>query len=285
MRSRSRFHRNGTPRLILGRRAHVEHVREGAFGDQQGFVRLADEDAKPFADKVVRYLVELFIRREVERLAPPDGLVDRVGEPRLERGIHVGQLLHERRVAAGGVHRRMDVNRALSQRPRLIRAEHVHAAKVFDCRQTPDDHVLGGHSPGAVSEVYADDRRQQLRRHPHRQRQRKHHRLQHRSMKCHVAGKDRQHQQQRHFQQKIAEAANAVLELGLRRPQRQPIGHLAKLRVAPRADHQHMRRATHDVCAQVNQIRAQREWRVNGHHADLFLGRKRLARQRRFVDE
>ena len=89
--------------------------------------------------------------------------------------------------------------------------------------------LLSRHAPGAVRQVDADDGRQQLRRQPDGERQREEERVQDRAVQVDVDGEDGEDQHQRHLHQEVAEAADAALELGLRRPQPQPLGDLAEL--------------------------------------------------------
>ncbi len=59
------------------------------------------------------------------------------------------------------------------QRTGLVGAEHIHAAEVLDGAEPPDDHAALCHLLCSMRKRHADDGRQQLRRQPNRQRQRK----------------------------------------------------------------------------------------------------------------
>ena len=84
------------------------------------------------------------------------------------------------------------------------------------------------HPLGAVGKVDADDRRQQLRRQPDRQRQGKKEGFQDRTPEEDVDGEDDHHQDERHLHQEIAESPNAALEFRFLGPQFQPFRHLAE---------------------------------------------------------
>ena len=100
--------------------------------------------------------------------------------------------------------------------------------------QTLDDDLRLGHALGAVGQVDADDRRQQLRSQPDRQRQGEEEGVEHRPVQVDVDGEDDDHEHQRHLHQEVAEPPHAVLELGLGRPEPEPLGDLAELRCPSR---------------------------------------------------
>ena len=54
---------------------------------------------------------------------------------------------------------------AFRQRARLVGAQHVHAAEIFDRRQAPDQHPAVGQLPGPGGQRDGDDCRQQFGRH------------------------------------------------------------------------------------------------------------------------
>jgi len=83
----------------------------------------------------------------------------------------------------------------------FVGAQHVHTAEIFNRGQAFDDHLLLRHSLSAVGEIDADDGRQQLRRQADGQRHGKQKGLKDRALQVHIDGKNREHQQQRDFQQ------------------------------------------------------------------------------------
>ena len=129
----------------------------------------------------------------------------------------------------------------------FIGADHVHAAEVFNRSEPFDDHLLLRHSFGAVGKVDADNRRQQLRGEPNRERQRKEKGVQDRTCQVDVDGKDGDHQHQRHFHKEIAELPYAAFKVRFLRPEFEPLGHLAELGFLACAYDQRLGTAAHHM--------------------------------------
>ena len=97
----------------------------------------------------------------------------------------------------------LQVYDALGQGAGFIAADHVHTAEVFN-RSEPFDNYFGlSHLFGAMSQVDADNRRQQLRGQPNSQCQGKEKGVQNRPCQIDVDSKNGYHQHQRNFHQKI----------------------------------------------------------------------------------
>ncbi len=192
-------------------------------------VVVGDQDAQALPVEVVWHLVQLPARAEVEAAEVADGLVDRVDQAGLERGVEVGVAEHLLALLALQVQRRADAHDAFGERTGLVGTEHVHAAEVLDGREAPDDHLAERHAPGAVGEVDADDRGQQLRRQADRHGQREDERLEDGAVEVHVDRENRNHEHERHLHEEVPEAPDAVLEFRLRGAKPQPLRHLAEL--------------------------------------------------------
>jgi hypothetical protein len=98
-----------------------------------------------------------------------DRLVQRVGQPGLQVCIEVGQAKDLVRGLAACIQCAVELHHAQCQRAGLVGAEHVHAAKVLDRLQAPDDDTPGSHGLRAAGEVDADDGGQKLRSQAHGQ--------------------------------------------------------------------------------------------------------------------
>ena len=133
------------------------------------------------------------------------------------------------------------------QRAGFVTAQQGHAPQVLDRRQSPHDDLLGRHTGRPASQVDHYDGRQKLRRQTDGQRQREHQRFQHRPLEVDVHREDPQHQQQRQLHQQVAEAAQAVLEVGLRRLRCQARGDPPHLGAGARPHDQDPRGAADDV--------------------------------------
>ena len=179
----------------------------------------------------------------------------------------------------------MQPHLALGQRAGLVRAEHVHAAEVLDGGQPADDDPLSGHAACPVGQVDADDGRKQLRGQPDGDRHREEERFQDRPVQGDVDGEDGQDQQQGHLQQQVAEAADAALELGLRRPEPERPGDPAEFGIPARANDQEPCRAADDAGSQEEAVRTPAERSVRRHHPDRLLDGEGLAGQGRLGDE
>ena len=80
-----------------------------------------------------------------------------------------------------------------------------------------------------MGQVDADDRRQQLRREPNRERQGKQKGVQNRARQVDVDSEDSDHQHQRHFHEEIAESPYTMFKVRFLRPKLEPLRHLTEL--------------------------------------------------------
>ena len=149
-----------------------------------------------------------------------DRVVERIREAGLERGVDGGELEHLRRGCAGGVVGALELDHALGERAGLVGAQHVHAAEVLDGVEPAHEHAVARHHLRAARQVDAEDGRQQLRAEADRERDGEQQRLDRRATAQHVHGEDEQHHHEHRARQQVAEAADAAVELRLRRPQR-----------------------------------------------------------------
>jgi len=191
-------------------------------------VPLVYHHAQPLAHEVVGDLVYLGNAGEIGPGRGLDSLVQRIGQPGLEMGVEVSEPQHLLRRLPGRVQRAVQPDDPLGEGAGLVGAQHVHATEILDGRQAAHDDARVGHALAAARQVDVDDRGQELGRQPHGQRQRKEQGIHHRLVEEDVGGKHHQHQHERHLAEQIAQAADAALELGLGRPQLQPLADLAE---------------------------------------------------------
>jgi hypothetical protein len=266
-------------------RADCQHILQGALCHQQAPVALGDQDAQSLTDEVVGKLVQLLVARHIEATMGADRLVDGIHESGLVERVEVGVEQHLLALLALHVERGTQAYDSLGESARLVGTQHVHAAEVLDRREAPHDHLRARHALGAVSEVDADDRRQQLRSQPDGQRHGEEEGLQHGTLQVDVDGEDGDDQHQRHLHQEVAKTPDAALEVGFGGPELEPLGDLAKLRCAARADDQGLGVAAHHVGSHEERVRPLTESRLGRQRRCGFRDRIGLTRQCRFVDE
>jgi len=279
-----RLHRSTSSVGTFDFGADFEHVRQRPLRDEQASSLLFDEDAQSLAQEVVRYFVQLGGIDEVVGRVRSNRVVNRVGKAGLMQSIEVREQPHPFRRPASGINRRLHMNHALGQRPRLVGAQDVHAAEVLDRREPSHDDLPLGHQLRPVSQVDHDDRGEELRRQPDSQCEREEERLQHRPMQIDIDREDADDEQQRDLHQKVPEAANSPFEVSLRCPQSQMFRDASKLGVAADGNHDGQAGPRHNVRAEKEDVGTLGQRCVGRHISRPLLDGKRLARQGRFVE-
>src|SRR5574341_2328540 len=102
-----------------------------------------------------------------------DGLIDWIREAGFEKSVEISEAQNPFAFVPFDIECATQANYTFSERPRFVRTEHVHASKVFNRGEALDDHFLFRHPLGTAREIDADDRGEQLRRQPNRERKRK----------------------------------------------------------------------------------------------------------------
>jgi hypothetical protein len=278
---------------IAGRdgRAGIEDIGERTLGDDQmrrAVVRHGKYDRQAPSLEVVGDLVDLRHPRggEVGHLAGGDqGGVERVLDPRLQRGVEEGEPRDLGRGSARGIERGVQRDPALRQGAGLVGAQHVDRAEILDRFQPAHDDAAPAHRPRAGGKRHGDDRRQQFRRQPDRQRDREEQRIDRRPFEQQIGGQHEEHDHRHHPHQHGAEIADAAHEGGLglgggeARRDRAVLG-------APSREHgQHARGAAAHRGAEEDAVAAPCERCVRGDGARSLLDRERLAGHRGFADQ
>ena len=169
-------------------RARGEHLLHGTLGDHLRLPRpVRDDHAHATALEVEGHLVDLAVAGvDVGELGTPlgelphaldDGLVDEVGEARLEVAHEVGVAQHPVVDLAVHVEVALQDHAVLGERARLVAAQHVHRAQVLDRGHALDDDLVARHDAGAPGQARGHDHGQHLRRDAHRHRHREEQRV------------------------------------------------------------------------------------------------------------
>src|ERR1035441_6637899 len=208
--------RTGTPIDVDGL-ADGKDALSLALGDEEMLGTMPHHHGKALAVEVEGYLVHLLVLHDGRVLV----LQDRSIQGALDAGFKVTvQIDHPQDVV---VIFPLDVevpvkhDLAFCECPRLITAENIYAAEVFDGRQLLDENLLPGHTLRALSQCDCDDHRHHLRRHPHGKRDRKEERIQQRTVEDDVYQQDEEHQEHRDPGDHHPEVPYAAGELGFRR--------------------------------------------------------------------
>ena len=240
-------------------RAYLDHLREGALGDDAVPPALAgNDDGQALADEIVRDLVELAgIEGKTRRLTRGnDGGIERIVDARLQGSIEIGIVQDARRFVAARFERAVQCDNARGERSRLVGAEHIHAAQILDRFQAPDDDALARHHAGAGGKGDADDGGQQFGREADRKGHGEEKRFDDRPTQQQI---DRQHEEDdddNDADEKEAEMADAALEFRLRRLRLQASGNGAEGGAGAGFRDQHPGRAAPDRGAEENCIAA-----------------------------
>jgi hypothetical protein len=272
------------PAIDLGVGAHLEHLAEGALGDQQRGAVVADQHAEPLALEVIGDLVQP--GASVGRCrAGKDRLVQGVGEAVLEAGVEPGQPEYLVAGAAGEVERGVQADRTGGDGAGLVGAQHRHGAEILDGVQPLDDDLLGRHPPGAGGQADAHDGGQQLRGEPDGQGKREQQRLDQGTVQHQVDHEDRgdQHHHRPHQQQ--PERGDAALEPRLEPASGQLRGDSAELGRMPCPGDDRLAGAADHVGAHEQAVGTTGQRRGGGEHAGALLDRIGLTGQGRLIDQ
>ena len=253
-----------------------------------GLALLRDHDGEALADEVVGDLVDLAKTRDAEAVLLAgrlDGGVEGILDPRLQRGVQMGEAAHLRGLVALRVHRRAERDDTFREGARLVRAQDVHAAQVLDRFQPPHDHPALRHHPRAAGEGDADDGGQQLGRDAHGQGHREQQRLDPRPVQQEVDGQDEENHHRHHAQEQGPELPDAAGELRLRSAREQSSRDGTEGGGAPGLHDQDLRRSAPHRGSQEHRVGTAGDGRVRRQHARQLLDGKRLPGERRLGDQ
>jgi hypothetical protein len=125
-----------------------------------------------------------------------DRLVQRALQAGLEAAVEGSEEEHSLAVAAERVEVLSELDPGLGEGPRLVCAEHVHAAQVVDRGEALDDHLPCRHAKRPARETDGDDHREQLGREADGEREGEQEGLEPRPMQARIDEHDRQHQEE-----------------------------------------------------------------------------------------
>ena len=174
----------------------------------------------------------------------------------------------------------------LRERAGLVGAERVHGAEVVDRRQPLGNDAEASKPQRTACQRDGDDHRQQLGREAHCEREREHDRLEPGPLEEHVGRQHEQHEEEGHAQDQEPEPAHPDLE-SIRWP---AVGKLggegADARLFPRPARDRGSGAADDGSSHEDEIGFLVGLRdLAGKIAGMLLGRVRLSRQQRLIDE
>ena len=107
---------------------------------------VADQDRHPPPLEIERHLVDLVPFRDIDLLVPQYGLIQGAAQTGFEEAVDEGKLKHALAVMTVRVDMALQANAGLGERPRLVRAQHVHAAQAVDRGKVLDDDTALGHA-------------------------------------------------------------------------------------------------------------------------------------------
>lgn len=258
--------------------ARGEHALGRALDDEQPLALALDHHRDPAPLEVEGHLVDAPVAGDVGVLVAEDRVVHGRAQARLVGAVERGEPDHRLVVLAPQVHVPVDGDLPEREGPRLVAAEHVHAAEVLDGGQPLHDDLPPGHAHRAARQRDRHDHGQELGREPHRERHREEEGLERVAAEEGVDEEDEEHEEEHDLEDQEAKAAGAALELGVGRPGVEPRGHAPELRAGSRGHHDRGADAADHGGAVEDGAR-----RVGG--ARLLLGGERLARQRALVQE
>jgi len=267
----------------------VQHVIQRALGDEHRPDRASgvrvDDHAEALAVEVVGDLVKLVHARGVQVRTGQDRLVQRVGDPGLERRVEIGPAHDLVRGLPQGIQRAVQPHDAQGERAGLVRAKNVHAAQVLNGVQAPNDHPVFCHALGAPGQADADDGGQQFRRDAHGKGDGEQERVDHRLVKEGVDDKNRRHQQSHDLGEQIAELPDAALKLCLRRAQGQAARDLAERGAGPGPGDQDAGRPAADAGAHEDHVDPGGQGGIGAHLPRRLVDRESFAGQHCLADE
>ena len=144
-------------------------------------------------------------------------IVERTLQAALEMAVQPGQGKHPLAVVVGDIDMPGQRDARLGQRAGLVRAQHVHRAQIVDRWQALYDHALMRQPDRATREGDGHDHRQEFRRQPDRERQRKDHGVHPGPVERHALGHHQQDEHHGDTQDQYAEPAQPNFEGGRRR--------------------------------------------------------------------
>ena len=180
---------------------------------------MGNQDTQSLPKKIIGNLVRLAVAGQVKGTMGADGFINRVCKACLVKSIEISVKKDFIAWSAFHIERGLQAYDPFSQGAGFIGADHVHAAEVFNRSKPFDNHLRLSHPFGAMSQVDADDRRQQLRRQPNSQCQGKEEGVQDRPCQVDVDGKDGYHQHQSNFHEEIAKLPYAAFKVRFLRPE------------------------------------------------------------------
>src|SRR5581483_9615965 len=225
-------------RLAVGRYrlADAKDTLRFAFGDEEVLVASPHHYRQALAAEVEGDLVHLLILADGRVFVLQDRVVQRALDARFEVTVPVDEAQDVGVILALNIHVPVERDLAFGQRARLVAAEDLHASEVLDGRKLLDENLFLGHPPRTSGQGDGDDHWHHLRRHSDRECDREEKRLQQRTLENDVDEQNEQDEQHDHPCDHRPEVAYAAAELGLRRPQRDPLGDSAESGVSPRAN-------------------------------------------------
>jgi hypothetical protein len=263
---------HGAVRLV--RHAQRQDPLGRALADEQPRVAVLDHDREPATLEVERHLVDLRVAGDVTRAGGKDGPVEGTLDARLVRAVHVRQLEGAGRRAAERIEALLEDHLAAGEGARLVAAQHIHAAEIFDGFQMADDHLSPGHVHRAVDQGDRRDHGQELRREADGQRDREEQRLEGRMSEDDPGQDDEQDEQDDGPHDEQRELPRAALELRLGRARGQTRRDVAECGLRAGGDDDRGGRSAHDRRPEENAM--PRVVRVSGR----LLGWQRLAGER-----
>ena len=169
-------HANRT--IDLGMRAHREHFLDSALGDHLNLAAaIAHHGGKATARKIKRHLVDLYVclrkigeTRVVLLLflgALDNRQVHEVLVARLEIAVEIGVAQNARILLTVDIPVILQHHLVLRQRAGLVRAQHVHGAKVLNRVEVLNDGLFFAHGNCALGKARGDNHGQHLGRKTH----------------------------------------------------------------------------------------------------------------------
>ena len=211
-----------------------------------------------------------------------DGSVERTSDATLEPAVDASEREHAGAVTTVGSDPGQQADFRLGERPRLVRAQHVHGAEIMNGRKPLDDHLAFRHAQCAARETHRHHHRQQLRREADSKSGSEQEQLDDGAAEGKVSQQHEQRQEDGQAHDQQAEPVNAALKgarlliAGERR------GDTAEAGGASGGDNEHGRLSAHHGCACEQRIE-----RVGRHggvaRSGPFFRRVRLARHQCFV--
>src|SRR3569623_1346119 len=204
-------------------------------------VRYHDGDAPAF--EIEGYFIELAPRADVDFGMLGYGSMERTFEPGLEIAVEIGKAQHVFAVFAVDIDMAFETNARFGEGDSLVGAQHVHAAEVMNGRQPFHHDVFPRYAQGPARKRDRYHHRQQIRRQPDRQGDRKQECFERGPRQQNIEQQFYQHQQYSEAHDQHAELARAAFEGGGRRLRRYRSRNGAPRGGGAGAHHHHRRRS------------------------------------------